>query len=73
MRRNVSFCKLVPAPTGVPGRPIKLPGQTIINLALFVIAVTSLVTIGLMILAGLAYVTGYVMMEDVLKFFSRQG
>jgi len=27
--------------------------------------------IGLMILAGLAYVTGYLMVEDVLKFFSR--
>jgi hypothetical protein len=27
--------------------------------------------IGLMILAGLAYVSGYVMMEDVLKLFSR--
>ena len=29
--------------------------------------------IGLMILAGLAYVSGYLMVEDVLKFFSRQG
>ena len=29
--------------------------------------------IALMILAGLAYVTGYLMVEDVLKFFSRQG
>ena len=27
--------------------------------------------IGLLILAGLAYVTGYLMIEDVLKFFSR--
>ncbi|SHN80431.1 hypothetical protein [Bradyrhizobium erythrophlei] len=29
--------------------------------------------IALMILAGLGYVTGYLMVEDVLKFFSRQG
>ena len=29
--------------------------------------------IGLLIVAAVAYVTGYIMVEDIMKFFSRPG